>query len=117
MARMLAFRHLYTVIKSSSLLSSNSLVNVNSSNALLLARRTLFTAEYLGLDNFASQRSKVNSQFGHLKENLLTRLHTTLDGEGKIIFSEDLKNAIFLTENDQDLDTLKSLIKRFLFLT
>lgn len=74
--------------------------------------RNIYSAQYLALDKFEDQRNRISSQFGHLKENFMQRMASCVDSNSKkLIFSEDLKNSIFLfTNSDEDVDLMKKML-------
>jgi len=76
--------------------------------------RNIYTAQFLALDKFEDQRNRVSSQFGHLKENFMQRMAACVDSSSsKIIFSEDLKNSIFLISNsDEEIELMRKMITK-----
>lgn len=117
MSKIFNHRSLFSSFKSASLASSVryglNLDTILLPNIYYCNKRFLYSREHLGLVSFSDQRSKITSQFGHLKDNLLERLKQSVEGKSRMIFSEDLKNAIFLASDDQaDLDILKDVIAK-----
>lgn len=102
-----------TSLKYGATLKSNGSL-IHGSYMTPVNQRFLFTANYLGVDTFENQRTKVSGQFGHLKDNLIERMKSTIEGKNKMIFSEDLKNSIFLVSNEpEDVALLKQVISKY----
>lgn len=104
---------------------------------LVLSYNNLFTNNALGLDKFTETRQNVQQQFGPMKgkvftvlccshphnillslEKFIARIQTALEnskeGEERPVFTEDLKNVIYLIEgSDEDIDLLRKMTEKF----
>ncbi|XP_054163213.1 pentatricopeptide repeat-containing protein 2, mitochondrial-like [Oppia nitens] len=77
-------------------------------------KRYLFTNEVLGINGYLETRNRISQQFGQLREKFFTRMEEFATSESKMIFTEDLKNIVFMTDNnDQELRLLTDAIKKF----
>ncbi|CAG2170684.1 unnamed protein product [Oppiella nova] len=76
--------------------------------------RYLFTDEILGINGYLETKNRINTQFGQLREKFFARMEEFTTNESKMIFTEDLKNIVFLTQNsEKELDLLGGAIKKF----
>ena len=96
--------------------------------------RYLFTDEILGINGYLETKNRINTQFGQLRglssiggngwhhcyhvfasitEKFFARMEEFTTNESKMIFTEDLKNIVFLTQNsEKELDLLGAAIKK-----
>ncbi|KAK4310478.1 hypothetical protein Pmani_017964 [Petrolisthes manimaculis] len=76
--------------------------------------RLLYTGANLGLEKFESYRKRTHIQFSNgtdtFKENMSKSL---INPEKTIVFMEDLKNMIYLTETESDTELLLDMAKKY----
>ncbi|XP_044746100.1 pentatricopeptide repeat-containing protein 2, mitochondrial-like [Coccinella septempunctata] len=77
------------------------------------ASRTLYCKASLGIDNFELQKVRTKHQLSNLEEKFKERMREYVSDEKNMIFTEDLKNMVYLTDNDQDVELVVAMIKRF----
>ncbi|EFX90291.1 hypothetical protein DAPPUDRAFT_299902 [Daphnia pulex] len=79
--------------------------------------RSLYTAEALGLDGYATSRSKtaVNFHGTQMKEKFRTRMQEFVgSSSSNLIFTDDLKTMVNLAENTpEDIQLLEQMIEKF----
>jgi pentatricopeptide repeat domain-containing protein 2 len=80
----------------------------------------LYTAEALGLDGYATSRSKtaVNFHGTQMKEKFHTRMQEFVgSSSSNLIFTDDLKTMVNLAENTpEDIKLLEQMIEKYLSL-
>jgi pentatricopeptide repeat domain-containing protein 2 len=80
----------------------------------------LYTAEALGLDGYATSRSKtaVNFHGTQMKEKFRTRMQEFVgSSSSNLIFTDDLKTMVNLAENTpEDIKLLEQMIEKYLSL-
>ncbi|KAF2352062.1 hypothetical protein FHG87_017181 [Trinorchestia longiramus] len=87
-------------------------------NTFYVSKRSLYTLQALGLQDFQKQRAKFQQQFpqneaDRFREALqeqIARSHNTL----MLVFKQDLEKAIYLCrENEEDISLVKDLLLKF----
>lgn len=77
----------------------------------------MYTAEALGLDGYATSRSRTAMNFHgpQMKEKFFSRVEELLSSESSnLIFSDDLKSMVNLAENKPEhLKLLNQMIERY----
>nr|XP_022920793.1 pentatricopeptide repeat-containing protein 2, mitochondrial-like [Onthophagus taurus] len=75
--------------------------------------RTLYSEAALGLDSFEYQKNRVRTQISDVEEKFRTKMSEYVTENSKnIIFTEDLKNMIYLAK-EGDVDLVVKMMKRF----
>lgn len=77
------------------------------------ASRTLYSKASLGLDNFETQKQRTSDQLSNLEDKFKERMAEYIKDEKNMVFTEDLKNMVYLTNNDKDLELVIEMMKRF----
>lgn len=76
--------------------------------------RSLFSNEILGLENFKTHRELVGEKLGDLKSKFPDRMREYVAANKEcIIYTDDLKSMVYITENDNDIDILDTMIKKY----
>jgi len=79
-----------------------------------LGRRTLFSSEILGLENYSRQRASLVERMGDTRNKFSERMDEYTKAEGNhTIFTDDLKTMVYMAESDKELDTTISMVRRF----
>jgi pentatricopeptide repeat domain-containing protein 2 len=77
----------------------------------------LFTADALNLNSFVEGKERATLQFHtpQMQDKFRERMEDSAKSDSNMIFSEDVKNMLFLAEgNDRDLNLLTSMLERYL---
>lgn len=76
--------------------------------------RTLYGPEPLGISAFVSNQERAKRQFGEMADRFKSRMVQFLEKDEKsMVFTEDLKNMVFLAEaKPGDIDLVVAMIKR-----
>jgi pentatricopeptide repeat domain-containing protein 2 len=76
--------------------------------------RTLFAPSAVGLDGYERQRERTNAQFSGMTDKFRDKMREfTVQDTKNMIFTEDLKNMVHLTENKpEDLELVVEMMKR-----
>lgn len=64
------------------------------------------------VDQFRATNAKVSNDFGSIRDQFMDRIKQCLDNPSKIIFTEDVKNVLYLA-NREDLPLLKPLLSKY----
>ncbi|XP_018324120.1 pentatricopeptide repeat-containing protein 2, mitochondrial [Agrilus planipennis] len=76
--------------------------------------RTLFSAANLGIDKFIEVRENVRRQLGDISSKFKDKMQQySNESSTSMIFTEDLKNMIYLTNNDEDVQIVAQMMKKF----
>jgi len=77
--------------------------------------RTLYAPSAIGLDGFEKQRERTAIQFSGMTDKFRDKMKEFSGGDGKnMIFTEDLKNMVYLAENKpEDLELVVKMMKRY----
>lgn len=68
----------------------------------------------LGLDGFRSQCEKTKANLANIADKFKEKMRDYSAQESKsMIFTEDLKNIIYLAENDDDVEVVINMMKKF----
>lgn len=81
-----------------------------------LGKRNIYESAAIGLDKYAFYREKLDNQFSDPeKQTFRDRMHAFADPESNsLIFTEDLKQMVHLTNNDEaDLKLIEKMIKKY----
>lgn len=78
--------------------------------------RTLYSKSSLGLDGFELQKQRTKEQLLNLADKFKERMIEYSGDDKNMIFTEDLKNMIYLAENDQDLELVVDMMRRYALL-
>jgi len=89
--------------------------NVQNSLRLVGSCRTLYSAETLGVDGYEKQRERIKLQFSGMTDKFRTKMQEFSEKDSKnMIFTEDLKNMVHLTESSpEDLQLVLQMMKKF----
>ncbi|XP_068895449.1 pentatricopeptide repeat-containing protein 2, mitochondrial-like [Tenebrio molitor] len=76
--------------------------------------RNLYAKTTLGIENFIEQKQHIMRQMENIEERFREKMNTYSEEEAQgMIFTEDLKNMIYLAKNDGDLDLVIKMAKKF----
>nr|CAH7737311.1 unnamed protein product [Callosobruchus chinensis] len=75
--------------------------------------RCLYSKATLGLDGFEQTRQIVLNQMSNIAEKFKHKMTEYSSEETNMIFTEDLKNMIHLSSNDEDIQLVIKMIKKF----
>ncbi|XP_044265065.1 pentatricopeptide repeat-containing protein 2, mitochondrial-like [Tribolium madens] len=80
----------------------------------VLNTRFIYAKATLGLDGFAEQSKQIHQQMDNIAEKFREKMtvYSSQDSQN-MIFTEDLKNMIYLAENDDDIDLVIKMAKKF----
>lgn len=78
-------------------------------------KRSLYTAQSLGIDGFLFGRERVKSQFVTSSDSFKTKMNEFVqENSTNMIFTEDLKNMIHIVEkNSDDVNLLEKMLKKY----
>ncbi|XP_023026652.1 pentatricopeptide repeat-containing protein 2, mitochondrial [Leptinotarsa decemlineata] len=77
-------------------------------------KRNLYSKETLGIDAFLQQCQTTQNQMENLSEKFKEKMSEYVENHTKhMVFTEDLKNMIHLSNNDKDLELVVKMIKKF----
>lgn len=77
--------------------------------------RHIYAAQTLGLDGYLQSREKIKIQFNNMTDKFKTKMtdYVTESPSKNMIFTEDLKNMIHLTEaNETDIQLVINMMKK-----
>lgn len=72
----------------------------------------LYNESRLKVDQFKAVQAKVSSDFGSIRDQFMARVKQNLESDSKVIFTEDVKNVIYLASKD-DLELLAPLLSKY----
>ncbi|VEN60254.1 unnamed protein product [Callosobruchus maculatus] len=75
--------------------------------------RCLYSKATLGLDGFVQTRQVILNQMSNISEKFKHKMTEYSNEETNMIFTEDLKNMIHLSSNDEDIQLVIKMIKKF----
>ncbi|KAF7268615.1 hypothetical protein GWI33_018305, partial [Rhynchophorus ferrugineus] len=76
--------------------------------------RSIYAKSTLGLDTFEEHRVKTKSHMTSISEKFKEKMSEYAGEDSKnMIFTEDLKNMIHITDNDKDIDLVVRMLKRY----
>ncbi|KAL1502192.1 hypothetical protein ABEB36_007370 [Hypothenemus hampei] len=95
-----------------SLLSKTN--NISLTSLYIQDVKYLFSKASLGLDGFSQQSEKIKLQLNNIADKFREKMseYVTIDSKN-MIFTEDLKNMVHLTENDQDIQLTVEMLKKY----
>lgn len=106
---------LLSVFKSS--LALNCLARVNNigvTSVYAQKIRYLYAKSTLGKDGFEDQRAKIKNQMSNIEGKFKEKMSEYVTDESKnMIFTEDLKNMIHISETDKDIELVVKMMKRY----
>ncbi|KAJ8925625.1 hypothetical protein NQ315_009469 [Exocentrus adspersus] len=107
-------------LKNSNLLSYNGVNNLIKANSYIAAAlntqnvRNLYSKTTLGIEAFNLQREKTHHQMENIAERFRQKMTEYSSENSKdMVFTEDLKNMIHLSENDEDIELVVRMMKKF----
>lgn len=75
--------------------------------------RYLYAKATLGIDGFNLQREKTQRQMENISDRFKQKMNEYSQEDTKnMIFTEDLKNMMYITENEEDIDLVVRMIKK-----
>lgn len=75
--------------------------------------RHLYAKTTLGIDGFNFQREKTQRQMENIQDRFKQKMIEYSQEDAKnMIFTEDLKNMIHLSENEEDVELVVKMIKK-----
>lgn len=81
-----------------------------------LVTRNLYAKTTLGIENFIEQKQHIMRQMENIEERFREKMNTYSEEDAQgMIFTEDLKNMIYLAKNDGDLDLVIKMAKKCVF--
>ncbi|GAV00062.1 hypothetical protein RvY_10965 [Ramazzottius varieornatus] len=76
--------------------------------------KLLYTKEAIGLSGYEHTRERTATQLGTVKDRFKKRMEQYLSADSKsLIFTEDLKNMLYLADDDNDLSMIERMMKKF----
>ncbi|CAH0550263.1 unnamed protein product [Brassicogethes aeneus] len=76
--------------------------------------RSLYSKSTLGIDGFTMQQEKTRMQMHNISDKFREKMNEYSNEDSKsMIFTEDLKNMIHLSESDEDIQLVYNMIKKF----
>lgn len=73
----------------------------------------MYAKETLGIDGFTQQSKQVQHQLENISEKFREKMNAYIGADSKnMIFTEDLKNMVYLAQNDDDIDLVIKMTKK-----
>lgn len=92
----------------------NSVVKFSHVLLYISVIRHLYSKDTLGLESFKYQQEKTKLSLGNILDKFKTKMRDySADDSKNMIFTEDLKNMVHLTEDDNDIELVIKMMKRF----
>lgn len=106
---------LLSVFKNSLVLSSLARANNIGVTSIYSQKiRCLYNKTTLGLDGFEEQKLRIRNQMSNIADKFKEKMSEYVQDESKnMIFTEDLKNMIHISETDNDVELVVKMIKRY----
>ncbi|KAF5293905.1 hypothetical protein FQA39_LY13610 [Lamprigera yunnana] len=80
----------------------------------LPAIRQIYSATTLGVDNFLQHRDRIRAQLSNIAPNFREKMKEYTSPESNnMVFTEDLKNMLHLSESDEDVEITIKMMKKF----
>lgn len=78
--------------------------------------RTLYSKSSLGLDGYKQQCEKTKVQLATIADKFKTKMKEYAQEDSKsMVFTEDLKNMVHITETDEEVQTVIQMMKKYSF--
>lgn len=88
-------------------------LNLVSDCLRLTNQRSIFTADYFGLNSFKAYSEKMEQENGKNLDFIRSTMEQNLAKTDGKVFTEDLKTLLYLTKTDSDIELLLNAVKKY----